>query len=86
MAKSRRPKKLSHVPMGWAAVAKGISAAAPFIKPIAKKIYRHPAVQKKWKSIKDKYKLNWLPFGHTSKGKLMGRVNMHKYKKGTRMA
>lgn len=61
--RSRRPKKLNKVPMGLAAVAKAAYTAYKIASPIAKHIYRIPAVQKKWKGFKDRHQLNWLPFG-----------------------
>lgn len=67
-------------PMGipWAAVG---SAALS----LGKYIYKHPKVQEKWKKFKKDKKLEWLPFGHKPKPRrgVMGKVNKHKYKKGT---
>ena len=67
-------------PMGvpWAAVGKAALH-------VGKAIYKHPKVQDKWKKFKAKHKLEWLPFGKKPQPRrsVMGRVNKHKYKKGT---
>lgn len=67
-------------PMGvpWAAVGQAALH-------LGKAIYKHPKVQDKWKKFKTKHKLEWLPFGKKPQPRrsVMGRVNKHKYKKGT---
>jgi len=67
-------------PMGinWGAVGKAALH-------VGKAIYKHPKVQDKWKKFKTKHKLEWLPFGKKPQPRrsVMGRVNKHKYKKGT---
>jgi len=54
---------------------------------VGKAIYNHPKVQEKWKAFKKDKKLEWLPFGKKPmpRRKVMGKVNKHKYKKGTMM-
>jgi hypothetical protein len=55
---------------------------------VGKAIYKHPKVQAKWKKFKKDKKLEWLPFGQKPKPRrsVMGKINKHKYKKGTVMA
>ncbi len=75
-------RKLSRVPMGipWEPIVNGVYA-------VGKAIYNHPEVQKKWKEVKKKHGLEWLPFGKKKIGnkRFMGKMNKMKYKKGTMM-